>query len=162
MAVALDVTEAVMEAEQVAIAAWAESHNWDVTYDPATKRGSASTPHPALGTPVTFHFDTTGYPDRQPPAWWCGTDPADPKNYPRPAATTSPGQPNGSIFHGQPVICAPWNRLAYKQVIPDAPHGDWTLGSWKTMAPEYTRAHTIADMLSALEFHLSYSDGMQG
>ena len=30
------------------------------------------------------------------------------------------------------------------------------------MAPEYTRAHTIADMLSALDLHLSFSDGMQG
>jgi hypothetical protein len=161
MDAAVDVTEVVMEAEAATITTWANNHNWSVTYDPISKQGTARTTHPALGTEVNFHFDTTGYPDRQPPAWWCGPDPADPKNYPRPAAAARPGQPVGSIFHAQPVICAPWNRLAYTQVVSGAPHSDWTLGSWKTMAPEHTRAHTIADMLSALDLHLSFSDGMQ-
>jgi hypothetical protein len=156
-----DLTKVVVAAELGAATSWASRHGWTLTYDVSTKCGKAVATHPVTGTLIEFHFDTTGYPDRQPPAWWCGAEKSDPKNYPSGAAQAKPGHPNGSIFHGQPVICAPWNRLAYTQVVPGAPHSDWTLASWKVMAPEYTQAHSIADMLAALELHLASSPGMQ-
>lgn len=38
--------------------------------------------------------------------------------------------PTGSgFFHGSGVLCAPWNRLAYKDL--NGPHGDWVLAEWK-------------------------------
>ncbi|MGY0389438.1 hypothetical protein ACWZJV_20925 [Nocardioides sp. WG-D5] len=156
-----DVTQVVVAAEMDAATAWATRRGWILSYDPATKKGKALATHPVTGTTITFRFDTTGYPDRQPPAWWCGDEPTDPRNYPSGPSETKAGHPNGTIFHSQPVICAPWNRLAYNQVVPGAPHGDWTLAAWKTMAPEYTRAHTLGDMLAALELHLTLSSGMQ-
>lgn len=156
-----DLTEVVVAVELAAATAWASRHGWTLTYDASVKRGTATATHPVTGAPVEFNFDTTAYPDRQPPAWWCGSEQPDPRNYPAGPAETKPGFPNGSIFHGQPVICAPWNRLAYAQVVPGAPHSEWTLASWKTMAPEYTQAHSIADMLAALDLHLGISPGMQ-
>jgi hypothetical protein len=40
--------------------------------------------------------------------------------------------PHGSGFlHTNGVICAPWNRLAYKSVDARGPHADWTIGDWQ-------------------------------
>jgi len=47
----------------------------------------------------------------------------------------------GNFFHGNGVICAPWNRLAYKSVDDRGPHPDWAIeGDWKANA--YTGAAT--------------------
>lgn len=36
------------------------------------------------------------------------------------------------FFHGNGVICAPWNRLAYGSVDTRGPHNDWQIGDWKS------------------------------
>lgn len=38
----------------------------------------------------------------------------------------------GGFFHSNGVICAPWNRLAYKNVFDRGPHTDWTIGDWRS------------------------------
>ena len=38
----------------------------------------------------------------------------------------------GAFFHSSGVICAPWNRLAYKSEDARGPHSDWTIGAWRT------------------------------
>lgn len=39
--------------------------------------------------------------------------------------------PRGSgYFHSSGCICAPWNRLAYKECNPTGPHGGWQLANW--------------------------------
>jgi hypothetical protein len=49
------------------------------------------------------------------------------------------------FLHGSGRICAPWNRLAYKNVDPAGPHSDWTLANW--MTNPYTReCRTLAAM----------------
>lgn len=59
------------------------------------------------------------------------------------------------------MICAPWNRLAYKEVNDKGPHDNWGgLTNWTDAAPGYTKADTLADMLSQIELHLSVSPGM--
>jgi len=159
------ITEAVMADELPAITAWAERNDWRFTYDPAALKGRVEAEHPNVaGQLVAFWFDVTGYPNEQPPAWWCGGDgmsvTTGKADYPRPPLTPPPGLPNGSIFHPNQVICAPWNRLAYG--VQGGPHPDWpALAAWKTYGAGYTQAHTIPDMLSALAIHLDRSDGMQ-
>jgi hypothetical protein len=61
----------------------------------------------------------------QPPAWrWCD---AEGKNADHPC-----DQPRGLGFlHPSGVICAPWNRLAYKSIDSRGPHQDWILGDWR-------------------------------
>lgn len=36
----------------------------------------------------------------------------------------------GGYFHGSGRICAPWNRIAYRQEDPQGPHKDWQLANW--------------------------------
>lgn len=62
----------------------------------------------------------------QPPAFhWYN---ADTGARDQPADTPTGGQ----FFHNSGRICAPWNRLAYKQYDPKGPHGDWSLADWMT------------------------------
>jgi hypothetical protein len=50
--------------------------------------------------------------------------------------------------HG-PVICAPFNRLAY--AAHGGPHADWTLAAWLTAgATGQVRADSVGDMLSII------------
>jgi hypothetical protein len=62
----------------------------------------------------------------QPPAWhWCDAE----------AKTTDrlSDRPRGSGFlHNNGVICAPWNRLAYKTVDSRGPHQDWSIEDWRS------------------------------
>lgn len=75
------------------------------------------------GSQYWLLVDCTGFP-AMPPAWhWY--DP-DTRTLDQAAAT-----PKGSGFlHSSGRICAPWNRLAYKTIDPQGPHGDWDLTSW--------------------------------
>lgn len=158
------ITQALISHELPAITAWASRHDWEVTADSAALRLLATVSHPAYAradidgaaaATVVFHADLAGYP-AHPPAWWCGSSPADRQGYPAPGIT--PGV-LGSIFHTQPCICAPWNRLAYAAY--SGPHPDWTaLGDWKSTALQYTQAQTVGDMLSTLRLHLQHSPGM--
>jgi hypothetical protein len=164
--IGFSVTEAVMVDEMPAITAWAQRNGWIVTFDKTALKGRAEVQHPKMNRTIVFWFDVEGYPDRQPPAWWCGGDGESvskaPADYPHPPLTATPaGSPVGSIFHMNQVICAPWNRLAYG--LHGGPHGDWaSLAAWRTNAPGNTQANEIVDMLSQLALHLSFSDGMQG
>jgi len=73
-----------------------------------------------------------------------------------PAAAGPPGK--GSIFHTKPVICAPFNRLAYKEH--GGPHEDWGGASqWLNAGKNYIQAHTIGDMLAAVVRDLAYGSG---
>jgi len=87
----------------------------------------------------------------EPPAWrWCN---AKGENTDKPEMTGVGGQ----FFHTNGVICAPWNRLAYKSVDARGPHGDWSIGNW--MANDKTRqCRTLAAMASriAIEARLKY------
>jgi len=51
----------------------------------------------------------------------------------------------GNFFHSNYVICAPWNRLAYKTINANGPHEDWMIGDWLTNP--YTKGcKTLASM----------------
>lgn len=73
------------------------------------------------------------------------TDQVDKTNFPK-------GEPTdfgSSIFHPNAVICAPFNRLAYK--IYKGPHADWgTTAQWLLAARDYVTGDTIGDMLSII------------
>ncbi len=112
---------------------------------------------PRAGPGGLVQADCTGYPSVAPA--WRFLDPA--VQSPRSAYPTPGQQPgiNGSVFHGNELVCAPWNRLAYRDL--GGVHNDWgALLAWKTAAHGYTQAHTIADMLQTLSVHLMASPGM--
>ena len=84
-----------------------------------------------------------GYP-ALPPEWrWCGPNGTELDS---PIRTPEGGS---SFFHGNGVICAPWNRLAYNSVDGRGPHGDWAIGAWK--ANNHTKeCTTLAAMASRI------------
>lgn len=51
----------------------------------------------------------------------------------------------GNFFHSVGVICAPWNRLAYKRVDGRGPHDNWDIGNWMAV-PETGGTRTLAAM----------------
>ncbi len=153
------VTQAVIVEQSPAITAWATRHDWDIDIDLAGLRLDARTTHPALpGTTVHFCAELDSF-TALPPAWTC-LDPDDvvgSSAYPAPPQGANPL--GASIFHPQPCICAPWNRLAY--AVNSGPHSDWALTSWKTAAPGNSHAIQLPEMLSQLHIHLLQSPGMQ-
>jgi len=95
---------------------------------------------------------------------WVFTDAmwtADPRQnlFPKPESL-----PNGksSMIHAQPVICAPFNRLAYK--VLKGPHQDWGgPASWLTAGgPDDVKAYCVGDMLSAIHRHFSVTRKRMG
>jgi hypothetical protein len=61
---------------------------------------------------------------------------------------------SGGYFQSSGRICAPWNRLAYKSVDPQGPHGDWELSNWMTN-PNNGRCTTLAAMALRIAVELS-------
>lgn len=90
-----------------------------------------------------------GYPGT-PPAWrWWNPETG--------ACDQAADTPRGSgYFHSSKRICAPWNRLAYKQVDDQGPHGDWQLSTWMTN-PKTGSCTTLAAMALRIAVELQGS-----
>ena len=92
--------------------------------------------HFVLGLPAsdgTFFYLAVACDDYpvKPPAWhWCDCDGLG-RDLPN-------NTPLGTEFlHSNGVICAPWNRLAYKTIDPRGPHAEWVPTDWRNN--QYTR-----------------------
>ena len=61
----------------------------------------------------------------KPPAWhWCDGEGG--------GLDKRSNAPDGQDFlHSNGVICAPWNRLSYKEIDPRGPHTDWVIADWR-------------------------------
>ena len=79
---------------------------------------------PAKDGTIFYLFADCGNYKVQPPAWhWCDASGTH--------TDRAADRPKGSGFlHSNGVICAPWNRLAYKAVDSRGPHDNWTIGDW--------------------------------
>jgi hypothetical protein len=97
---------------------------------------------------------------REIPPAWAFTDfgwRADPQHAVFPKPISSPY--GSSVFHTQPVICAPFNRLAYK--VHDGPHSDWGgPANWLNAGQVHeVRARCLGDMLSVMYQHFRFTRG---
>ena len=91
------------------------------------------------GSYFWLFVDCEGY-QTSPPAFnWYNTE-CKSKNQP---SNTPIG---GQYFHPSGRICAPWNRLAYKECDSQGPHGDWQLSNWMSN-PKTGETKTLAAML---------------
>lgn len=96
-----------------------------------------------------------------PPAWEFygeeGGSPGAKRNYPARAIIDGVG----SIFHPKPVICAPFNRLAYQ--AHGGPHKNWgNPEQWLKAATGHAHADTLADMLALIARDMNHSNGRMG
>ena len=145
-------SRAAVEAELPAVEAWAARHGWVIAHDLDGLRLRAATYHRPVRRLVEVIGDVTGYP-AVPPAWYfvaIGTDETTKPHFPAPGPT--------SIFHSNPVICAPWNRLAYTEH--GGPHSDWSGPAAWLQVRNQTTAHRLADMLAVIDANLRASPGM--
>jgi hypothetical protein len=151
-------TRAQLETEHSAILAWAaRMADWSVEMSLTDLVIDVFAAHPATSMKLGVTVDCSGYPSVA-PAWRFVDDAgASPKSA-FPAPGNVPGI-NGSIFHSNGLICAPWNRLAYREL--GGVHDDWGgIVNWRTAARGFTQAHTVPDMLQTLAVHLKASPGM--
>lgn len=83
----------------------------------------------------------------------------DPRNYPK---VQRPSRSPLCIMGGAgPVICAPFNRLAYVEF--QGPHSDWGgPAAWQSVNTGVIRAVHIGDMLQALQVEVNDADGAMG
>lgn len=153
--VPLETTVANVEHELPAMVAYAERHNWRVNWLPDTLAVVADGKHPADSQAVRIEADVTGY-RAQPPAWAIGALGENSQLGAFPLGAPLPNR-KSSIFHGNGVICAPFNRLAYKDN--GGPHNDWGGPmKWLTVRGKVT-AFTLGEMLAVIVSHLKYSPG---
>jgi hypothetical protein len=117
------VTQILVESEARIVDSWAQRNGWTVKINLERLEIIAEVPHPKDNDPLFLHGDLSGY-RAIPPAWRF----VDESGNVTKAAFPAAGPVNGksSIFHGNVVICAPFNRLAYK--VAGGPHEDW--GEW--------------------------------
>jgi hypothetical protein len=83
------------------------------------------------------------------------------EHFPKPFGESPFGATIFIEHHGKPVICAPFNRLAYAQN--QGPHGDW--GGpvhWQTAAADRVHATCIGDMLQIILRDLNLTKGRMG
>ena len=149
------VTQILVESEARIVDSWAQRNGWTVNINLERLEITAEVPHPKDNAPLFLHGDLSGY-RAIPPAWRFVDESG---NVTKPAFPSA-GPVNGksSIFHGNVVICAPFNRLAYK--IAGGPHEDWgEWTGWFVVTGDFAKAHTLAEMLSIINVHLQFSPG---
>jgi hypothetical protein len=129
-------TELLIEEEREALARNALLLGWTVEKIDAENFVVGMTARDS--TEFYVYCNCTGY-AATPPAWhWY-----DPATGERDLPKLTPK--GGAFFHSNGVICAPWNRLAYKGVDGRGPHEDWTLANWHTN-PKNGACRTLSAM----------------
>jgi hypothetical protein len=158
MSVPKNVTIAVVEDELPAAQAYAQRHGWGLTWLRDQLVLLADGRHPADKTALRLHAALEDY-RAFPPAWSCfqqDGNGAFQRRFPKGGALP---QGAGSLFHPGGVLCAPFNRLAYKEH--SGPHADWGgLANWLKVRG-HVRATVLAEMLAQIILHLNYSPGWQ-
>ncbi len=133
-------TELILEEQMAELTANADAMGWSVTY---LRAGRFVLGVPAKDNSILYwRCEPDGF-AATPPAWhWSD---ATGENIDTPKVTGQGGQ----FFHSSGVVCAPWNRLAYKSLDARGPHDDWSIGDWLSNA-KTRQCTTLAAMASRL------------
>lgn len=152
-----DVAVETVKHELLGANAWAARRGWTLDFDEPALTLRCTVTHPGDGELLYLTADLADY-RALPPSWRFTSssgDSSDQRHWPK-GAPIGPGK--SSVFHGQPVICAPFNRLAYKDL--GGPHANWGgPTNWLNVPSDHVRALTIGEMLAVIDLHLSTSPG---
>lgn len=159
MSIPQSVTIATIDDELPTIKAYANRHGWKSNWDSDNLRIVFDGQHPKDNMQLRIIANIEEY--RALPPVWTFEDPLEiykgPSFFPMAGAVAG----KSSIFHGSNTICAPFNRLAYKEY--KGPHGDWGgPANWLNAGnTSQVRATKIADMFAIILGHLKESQGMK-
>jgi hypothetical protein len=146
-----------LECEIDGASSWVARHGCALEFDTSTLTITFDLDHPADKTRLRLVANCDDY-KAVPPAWKfvdLETGASTKTAWPSPGTL-----PDGisSILHTSPVICAPFNRLAYAEH--GGPHADWSASTnWLNLTGPHIRASTIGEMLAAIHLHVSRSPG---
>lgn len=159
MAVDPSISKAVVWQELGRAEALARSFGWDLTLDPS---GLLFTATLMAHNGDRFVLEVECHDYREVPPLF---EFLDPETGERGVARAYP-RSNDSFFHNSgPCICAPFNRKAYKALVPTGPHGDWDLGNWTTSRAngfDWSNVATLGDMLGLIQTRLSRPELYRG
>lgn len=145
-------SEIILESQLAALRQNAEVHGWFFEMVDST---TIVVGFPAKdNSEMALFVKCDGYPG-EPPAWhWYNRES-------KAIDALGDTPTGGNFFHGHGVVCAPWNRLAYKNKDPRGPHGNWDIGNWVTV-PETGGTRTLAAMAERIahELLISYTGKM--
>lgn len=158
MLVPHEVAKAVFEYEVQGAQAWAKRHGWALTLALEELRLDIQFDHPKQDAGrLRLVGDFHDYKAVPPALEFVNVETGEPERQAWPAPGSRPGI-SSSIFHSSGVICAPFNRLAYKEH--GGPHEDWNgPQNWLSVSQQVVRATAIGEMLATLDLHLAASPG---
>lgn len=159
MAVAREVSAAVMHEELDQVRALARLHKWGIV----PRSGELS----FLVTMYSYNSDlfivevTCDDYKEKPPLF----EFIDPQTGERGTRRAYPNS-NDSLFHDSgPCICAPFNRKAYKSFVETGPHAEWSFGDWTTSTANgctWSNFSKLGDMLGLIQSRLSKPETYKG
>jgi len=152
------VTVATVEEELAGLQCYSTRHGWAVHWVPESLFLHFSGKGTQAVVPLRIVAQVDGY-RALPPIWRFERGGSAEGTACFPIAGRSPTD-GGSIFHSSRIICAHFNRLAYKDH--GGPHGDWGgPPNWEAaVRPQYVSGLTLAGMLGVILAHLKYSPGV--
>ena len=148
------VSNAALKAELPAALAWANRHGIDLITQCSAELIIRAIMVQERGGERFFLQGAFDDYKELPPVWdWWDEDWSTNKGRNLSPKPVPDGTPFGSSMflerNNKGVICAPFNRLAYKGY--DGLHPEWSdPAHWMTTAPQYVTAHTVADMLHSI------------
>lgn len=147
----------IIKLEVGRLLAWAARKGVSLTWEPTSFELRGEWTQPETGERFYFRGLVDGY--RSLPPTWQFTDAdfsgASSGHLAPKCASTPFGSP---MIHGNGVICAPFNRLAYGNH--GGPHNDWVLAEWLNAgAVNQVRATNLADMVARIHAEFLSSRG---
>lgn len=161
--VAMADTLLFLEDELPGARTWAERHRVPLVWIPNDLEVRATVTHPETKEPFYLRGRFDGY--KELPPIWTFTDKewaAPPTFALFPKVENSPfGATMFIAANGGPVICAPFNRLAYH--AHGGPHSDWSLAGWLAAGQaNQVKAYYLGDMLQIIYRDVMLSRGRMG
>lgn len=153
----LDATIAILSNEIKNALSFCEKKGFEANYEIETLRLKIKIRQKSTSEIFYLIGEFENYP-ALPPKWYFSDEKWNLKNerifYPKPTNSKF----GSSIFHTNPVLCAPFNRLAYQQE--GGPHNDWGgLANWKNVQGQMAKATTVADMIALIYRDFSITTG---
>lgn len=152
--------QATVEDELESARAWGERHQVPITWKPEALELRAVLVQPSTGSEFYLRGRFDNYREL-PPEWaFCSPDwrKRGKQYFPARPSRTPFGSP---ILHSNGLICAHFNRLAYKSH--GGPHADWGgPAQWITSDDRYAYADVIGDMLQVIKRDFDHSTGRMG